>query len=338
MQSRCTPREGSRVMDGQGSVRGSERSPRCCGTSEFQGSGIALYWELPAPVPPVSLPLPACLRKPSIHSRTLGIVRRLNRLREEKRPIRFLLSRVLWKTGLVRWIPLYIDRGDYRIRFFPTSLSASYWLNPEVRRDDEQAFRRIIREGDTVVDVGANIGTLTLLSAALVGNSGTVVAIEPHPQIFGYLSRNIALNRSERVILHNTALGSRAGVVAFSDSPLDDQNRVDDSGGLKVDCTTLDELLGDSVAKINLLKIDVEGFEKPVLEGASGVLARTRHVIFEAYEPHFRKYGYSTADLLGLLSRAGFATFRIIGDQLVAIPQGFSATALENLLATREDT
>jgi len=60
----------------------------------------------------------------------------------------------------------------YRLRFFPTALSCALWTDPRARQADEDFYRRYLRRDDTVVDVGANVGNLTLAAAALVGARG----------------------------------------------------------------------------------------------------------------------------------------------------------------------
>jgi hypothetical protein len=83
----------------------------------------------------------------------------------------------------------------YRLRFFPTSISAEKWVYPDFRKEDEDFLTSYLRNGDVVIDIGANVGTLTLTAAHLVGASGKVFSIEAHPVIFIYLKDNVALNK-----------------------------------------------------------------------------------------------------------------------------------------------
>src|SRR5262249_18542532 len=158
----------------------------------------------------------------------------------------------------------------YRLRFFPTALSCAMWTDPGARRADEAFFRRVLRPGDTVVDVGANVGTLTLTAAALVGPEGRVWAIEPHPRPLRYLCANVALNGFANVRTVHAAAGESDGLLRLTDSRLDDQNRVSADGpGVSVPVRRLDDVVPEG--PVRLLKIDVEGFELFVLRGARRV-------------------------------------------------------------------
>ena len=128
------------------------------------------------------------------------------RLRREPRPLRFLASRALWRSGASRL--LTFEAHGARLRFFPSALSASLWLDPMQRADDVDVVRGLLRPGDTCIDVGANIGLLSLVASAAVGTTGRVIAIEPHPRVFGYLTANLELNDATNVHAINRAVGS----------------------------------------------------------------------------------------------------------------------------------
>jgi FkbM family methyltransferase len=258
-------------------------------------------------------------------------MRYLQILRNEKRPIRFLASRVLWRTGLCRFF--VIRRGEFRLRFAPSGLSARYWMDPDARQDDHAFLRAWLRPGDTYVDVGANIGALALHAAALVGDSGHVTAIEAHPRTFGFLRDNVALNRSRNVTVLNFAVGDRAGTLRFSDVKSDEKNGVAEDGGLELPVRTLDELVGGSGGAIRLLKLDVEGFELNVLRGAGAVLARTECVYFEVSQ-RSSLYGYASEDVVAALDAAGFSVLGLDGEP-VARPFVAGRRA-DNLVAVRD--
>ena len=91
-------------------------------------------------------------------------------------------------------------------RFYPTTRTASVWLDrTKIRNDEVRFLRAYLREGDTYVDVGANIGELVLTAASAVGGGGRIVAIEAHPIIFKYLTGNVALNRIQNITLRTLA-------------------------------------------------------------------------------------------------------------------------------------
>jgi len=187
-----------------------------------------------------------------------------------------------------------------------------------------------------MIDVGANIGALSLAGAAAVGTSGRIYSIEPHPEIFHYLRENVKLNQFGNVELFNVAVGARPDVVSFSNIRSDDQNAIEKDGALRINVETLDELLGSKTVKIALMKVDVEGFEKYVFEGAKQVLMNTDVVYFEAWESHFNKYNYSTSDVLQMLRSLGFKLIRMIGNELSEIAPDYIAKDCQNLLAIRD--
>lgn len=254
-------------------------------------------------------------------------------VRGHPRPRRFLAARLLMATGLCRLFT--IEQRGFVLRFHPANLSSQLWIDPHGRDEALSFFREYLKPGDCVVDVGANVGDTVLTAAGQVGATGSVIGIEPHPRTFRFLQENVALNRAGSVRLINVAAGAVAGTARFSDDRRDDMNRID-GGALEVPVKRLDDVITDR-GPIALLKVDVEGYEKYVFDGAPAVLARTRLVYFEVSSMHFPRFGYHTRDLLTLLQQAGFSLFRISGRREVApIAVTFDTEPFENLLAVRD--
>jgi FkbM family methyltransferase len=257
----------------------------------------------------------------------------IDAVRREPRPARFLMSRALWWSGACR--ALTVRQDGYRIRFHPSSISASLWLDPTDRAATPAFMRAYLAPGDVAVDVGANVGTTALAAAVAVGPAGRVHAIEAHPRTYRFLLDNISLNGADNVTPHNVAIGDGGGVVRFSDGRWDDQNRVTDEGDIEVAVRRLDAVVDDPV--VDLLKIDVEGYELMVLRGATAVLGRTRCVYLEAWETAYRAYGYGTPDVVALLRNSGFEIFsEPASGELHPIPDGYEAPTNQNLVAARE--
>ena len=131
-----------------------------------------------------------------------------------------------------------------------------------------------LRAGDLFADVGANIGSYTVLASGVIGCR--TVAFEPDPVTAAALERNISLNKiAERVELRISAVGDRDGSARFSIG-LDTQNHVltdADVIGRSVPMQSLDRALFDSGRVPILIKIDVEGYEGEALRGARALLA-----------------------------------------------------------------
>jgi FkbM family methyltransferase len=134
----------------------------------------------------------------------------------------------------------------------------------------------------TVVDVGANIGFITVRAAR---TASRVIAIEPHPIRFRYLERNVALNGLSNVTCMNCAVGAAEGEIDLYDvdptlgpRPLDVSATPGRGRRYRVPLRTIDSL----VEEAELVKVDVEGYEAEVLRGASKLIARGPRLVVEA--------------------------------------------------------
>jgi len=138
--------------------------------------------------------------------------------------------------------------------------------------------RRLLRPGMCFVDVGANIGYFTLLAARRVGPTGRVFAIEPSPYAADRLSRTISANVISQVRIERCGLGRRQGEVVLCDAAVGNHTPTmlggPGSPGRLVPVRTLDECVREwSIDRIDLMKIDVEGYEPEVFAGAARTLA-----------------------------------------------------------------
>ncbi len=236
------------------------------------------------------------------------------RLKKQKRPVKYLIGYFLSFTRLCRF--LIINRELYRLRFFPTGLSANLWANSEGNSAEEHFFKTYLLRGDTVVDVGANIGTTTLTASVLIGSKGVVYSFEPHPRVFKYLKENIRLNKLGNIHLFNIAIGNKNGFVNFSDNPWvsDTTNHIVVDSKTQVRISTLDDLLRPyNLGTIDLLKVDVEGYEKEVFRGGMEILGKTNCIFFEFLEKNYSNYEVSAREVLDILKENGFMVYKMKG-------------------------
>jgi FkbM family methyltransferase len=166
-------------------------------------------------------------------------------------------------------------------------------------------FCHFMREGDLLADVGANVGAYGLLAAKVTGCD--LIACEPAPDTFATLSDNVRLNQLEPLVeLHNVAVGEEDGYVLLTRGG-HGLNHVLTSGvGTKVAISRLDDLVRER--PVAALKIDVEGYELRVLQGAPKVLAdQSLKAVKVEINGLIRRYGATEDDLRNHLAQHGFA-------------------------------
>ena len=232
----------------------------------------------------------------------------LNSTRNRKNPIKFLFATMLMKSGLCKYS--IINRGSFKMRFFPSELSRELWMDSSWAIETPNFCKKYLKSGDIVLDVGANIGTVTLQASICVESLGRIYSIEPHPQIFKFLNENIILNNFENVKLFNIAVGNKSGTILFSNQKSNCQNKIileKSNETIEVPIKLLDELAIDE-SEIDLLKIDVEGFEQFVLLGAKKTLEKTKCVYIETIE---KLYNYDRNKIFEILNNYGFELFTI---------------------------
>ncbi|MBI3444377.1 MAG: FkbM family methyltransferase [Magnetospirillum sp.] len=155
-------------------------------------------------------------------------------------------------------------------------------LYGEYSEGETALFHQILRPGDTVVEAGANIGALTIPLGRLVGSTGRVLAFEAQRSIHSVLTANILLNGLEHVWAERVAVGDRAGSITVPRLAL---SAVGNFGGVSVGSETGDEcpmrtLDSYALDHLKLIKIDVEGAESEVIDGAAETIRRLRPILY----------------------------------------------------------
>ncbi|MGQ9564844.1 MAG: FkbM family methyltransferase [Thermogutta sp.] len=253
---------------------------------------------------------------------------------QQKRPIRFLISRFLRDTSILDRFNVTYKYKDIRLRMTRSALSLTLWVEPDNRDEDWCIIASLVENGEIYIDVGAHIGHLTILAANKIGHQGRVYAIEAHPRTFNDLLANLRLNKTENVFAVNVACSNVTGWIKFSDEPnSNDQNRVVDGQGLNILALPLDKIVSEN--NIRLLKIDTEGYEKFVLEGARDILRNTQFIYFEAWQKQFSRYGYHFSDIYELLKEYGFSLGEKKGKELRVIGGDYQACHCTNVIAWR---
>jgi FkbM family methyltransferase len=172
-------------------------------------------------------------------------------------------------------------------------------------------FERWLRPGDTVLDVGAHVGYYTLVAATLVGGLGRVWAFEPNPANARFLREHVRINKLEHVAIEQLAVSDREGTARFARGSGSGTGHLDEGGALEVPTVSLDGFCARHRVAPAAIKIDVEGAELAVLEGAGDVIRRHRPVIFlSTHGPRVH------AQCLALLRAAGYTLSAILGSDV----------------------
>lgn len=186
----------------------------------------------------------------------------------------------------------------------------------EVCIDDSYNHSRLV-SGMQCVDVGAHVGSFTLLASLMVGKEGKVIAIEPETKNFNQLIKNLKLNKIENVITKNIALSDINGKEDFfidKGSCCHSFFRQDSSiDKIQVESKTLDTLLAElNINKINILKIDTEGSELKVLKGARETLLKNSKMKIIIAAEHYPEEISEVVEYLKNLNFAPKVYFHIV--------------------------
>ena len=169
----------------------------------------------------------------------------------------------------------------------------------------------MIASGMAVVDVGSNLGYYVLHESRCVGSNGAVVAIEPVPHNLDYLRANVAANNLQNVTIVETALGSAHGLGQLHLATESNWHSMIllkgvHSATLRVKLTTLDRLVAElNLPRVDLVRMDIEGYEVEVIGGMIATLARDRPTL--VIELHPTIIGREQSDyLLSVLEKVGY--------------------------------
>ncbi len=179
---------------------------------------------------------------------------------------------------------------------------------------------KYLKEGDVVIDVGGNIGQTALMMAERIGGSGKVYSFEPFTKTYKRFKENLSLNPSiYNITLEHLALGEKAEKLTMyvENAKNSGGNRIKPAGKKvstqieEVVVTTLDEYSKtNAISKINLIKIDVEGFEMKVLEGSQTTIREFKPALFiEANDANLEAQGASLKAMSDFLKRNGYTIF-----------------------------
>lgn len=155
-----------------------------------------------------------------------------------------------------------------------------YWLGSyELRK--RLAFEREISPGSVIYDIGANVGYFSLLASELTGHDGKVYAFEPLPRNIEFLRKHVTLNRMVNIEVIEAAVSDQGGEASFDLGASSAMGHLADSGEISVRMVNLDEMFdAGELQPPDYVKVDVEGAEYAVLQGARKLLETYQPVLF----------------------------------------------------------
>lgn len=211
----------------------------------------------------------------------------------------------------------------------------SIWLLGAFEPGTVRQYRKSIRPGSVVIDVGANIGAHTLPLADCVGKTGKVIAFEPTDFAIGKLSANCKRNPilAERIQAYQVMLVSRqnAGLTTtpalYSSWPLEVSPEVHHLHGgrlmptLGAKSQTLDDFLNkEGVSRVDFIKLDIDGHECDMLLGAKETISRHRPEIIMELAPYvLKEAGSSLNELVSIISSFDYGLFHMGNDERLSM-------------------
>lgn len=217
---------------------------------------------------------------------------------------------VTLNNGLRLWVNLCEDIGG------------CFYYDSSFEPFEQSIVEQIVKPGDIVFDVGANIGLYSVITSPLVGEHGQVHLFEPIEFLQEIILRSITCNNLRNVTANRLAVGECAGEVDLFVNADSAYSSLGNTGrGVivckdRVRCISLDEYAESSaILKVDFLKIDVEGFEGHVLRGAKRLLERSREIsiLCELDQGNFSPLGFSVDSVFEWMRAQGFEVWALNG-------------------------
>ncbi len=225
------------------------------------------------------------------------------------------------KSGIPK--ELQIEEGKMILNQDDVAVSGMLALN-SFEPYQTSLFRKELKEGMTVVDIGANIGYYSVIAGRRVGQNGKVFSFEPEPNNFSFLVKNIEVNNLKNVTASQVALSNKLGtenLFLFAENT-GSYSLVDNRGTATSISVKTDRL--DNIIKVpvDIIKMDIEGAEYLALEGMKKLINRSPKLILmtEFFPNAIRRFGKDPLDFLKMLMNFGFDLSEINEDKKILLP------------------
>ncbi len=236
-----------------------------------------------------------------------------------KHPISAILRFVFWNFSKSFKRDFHYKVWGYKFKFWIQS-HQSYWLFKNYIMDyDEFVFiEKLSRKGDVIFDIGANIGVYSMWFDKSIKGEGRIFSFEPDSNNLKKFQYNLKLNNNVNAIkLYDCAVSNSKGFIEFF-SGLDEQSSISfatdqDYNSTKVETISIDDFCNENaISIINYLKIDVEGAEYLVLEGANGMLSNQAIKIIQLeLNDHISNFNFKIEDVVKMMELKGYKLYRL---------------------------
>jgi FkbM family methyltransferase len=206
-----------------------------------------------------------------------------------------------------------------------------YW---DFKAKDRDRLYSLVKKGDVVFDVGTNIGETLLNFARLTGDRGYVYGFEPDDENYNNVQKNISLNNFKNVQVFKQAISDKKETVKLYcvDPHNRGMNRILEAGQgtesqfILLETTTLDRIIAENkTERLNVMKIDIEGYEMHALKGAVETLKRFKPILFiEIGYTRLINNKTTPNELIKLLEELGYSIFHSETDQSITSQYNFS--------------
>lgn len=210
---------------------------------------------------------------------------------------------------------MYLDEKDslkLSIKDFSPAL-VKYW-------------KSVIKEGDIVVDLGANIGFFTCLFAQLVGKTGKVYAFEPEPNNCKLIRKNLEINEYKNVVLEQKAVSNKVEKIKlyFSYSSVDHRIFKTDEkrDSIDIDCISLDDYFLKSNVSINAIKSNIQGADFTAIQGAKEIIKNSKNLKYISVEfdpDNLKNFNSNSEQFLDTLIKMDYKLhdIQVYGDKII---------------------
>ncbi len=216
----------------------------------------------------------------------------------------------------------FLFDGDIKLKLYTDSVLSRVIYQQSFEEEELAFYRKFIKPGFVVLDIGANIGLHVLYAAKLAGENGYVHAFEPVKKTFSRLQENIAINRVTNITAHNMAVSDTTGTaeINISTEGFDAWNSIAGQanaghqfGRETIQTITLDEFCVKKMGttKVDLIKIDTEGWEANVLKGGAKYLTENSPMLLVEYaQDILDNFGRTTGEIYDILTGYGYTLYK----------------------------